>query len=197
MLPSAYVPIWAFALQWRLESGADVLEPSARLSHDESHALSLTLPTALVPEPQGLVITFDHDRLKASRSCYSEPSYGGLDELTSETTTAMIRCDSQPIDRPPPAVPAGNDRSHEVIASLGDQKSVGIEGNQLLETRKVIRVGRFRLGDLPQSEHSIKIAGPPRADRHLHLRIVGQAHDRVRADLCSVASAKLVTMYRF
>jgi hypothetical protein len=31
---------------------------------------------------------------------------------------------------------------------------------------------------------SIKIAGPPRPDRHLHPQIVGQAHDRVRAVLC-------------
>ncbi len=69
----------------------------------------------------------------------------------------MVRCHGQPVDRPPPSVPAGNDCSPEIITDLGDEKSAGIEGNQLLEAPEAIRVARFRLRHPPQPEDRMKV----------------------------------------
>ena len=111
--------------------------------------MDLSFPSNVAPESHGSVVMLDDDRLKANRPGAPESSHSSLDELTRETTTAMVGSHGQPVDRPPPAVPSANDRSDEVVAGIGYQKGAGVERKQLLKTMEVIRVGRFRVRDVP------------------------------------------------
>jgi hypothetical protein len=91
----------------------------------------------------------------------------------------MIRSHSQPIARSPPAVPAGNDRSYELVASLSDQKSplvaiasVPHQDRPLFQSEIVACA--FRSYDTVSSPRStVRPFWPDRAERYSALTFCG------------------------
>ncbi len=148
----------------------------------ESRSVGLTLPTADGPEPCRLEVALDDDGLEPTGSGFSQLGYGGGQEVTAETLATVIGGDSQAIDRSSPAVPAGYDRSHEIIAGLGNQEGARIEGDQAIKTGQIIGVGGFRVRHPPEIQHRREIGGYGSSYDHVHSQIVSEPARYSRRD---------------
>ena len=131
-----------------------VLPPIAVLwlSPHEPQPLHLLFPLARSPEPSGPGIRRDNESLEATSTQTSQPVLSLGHETTAKSCSASVGGNGEAIDRTAPAVPSGDDRTHDLTLRIGDDERERVTFDEFHQTRRIVCLRWFSLGFTPQRE---------------------------------------------
>lgn len=105
--------------------------------------MDLLIPSAGLPESNGLRLRLNDDRLQAKCAWYGQPRFGLLEQLSSQTEPSKPWGHHQSIDRSSPSIPGRDTRPDDRTTFYGDDQRRGIVHDKQAEALHVVRVSGF------------------------------------------------------
>jgi hypothetical protein len=99
-----------------------------------------------------LRIRRDNEGLEATSPQPSQPLFSLGHEATAKTCSTSIWGDSEAIDRTPPAVPSGDDRTHDLTLRVRYHEGARVTLDEFGQTRRIVCMSRLRLCFTPKRQ---------------------------------------------